>query len=106
VLDAPEGEAALRICEDETQHVDIMLTDMVMPHMSGSDLYEKARRLRPDLRVLYMSGYTEGAIVHQGNLKPGTAFLQKPFSGTALARKVREVLEDRGTASDRPAAGG
>lgn len=70
-----------------------MLTDVMMPHMNGRELYERLAPLRPDMKVLYMTGYTEDAIGHQGTLNPGTALITKPFTPDALARMVREVLD-------------
>ncbi len=72
------------------------LTDVVMPGMSGKELSEKVAPLQPEMKVLFMSGYTSDAIVHQGVLAPGVAFIQKPFAVASLARKTREVL-DSGT---------
>jgi DNA-binding NarL/FixJ family response regulator len=72
--------------------VDLVLTDVVMPGMSGRTLADQLRNRCPGLRVLYMSGYTDDAIVRHGMLEPGLAYLQKPFRPDALVRKVREVL--------------
>jgi PAS domain S-box-containing protein len=93
VLESQDVEDALRIAERQDGTVHLLLTDVVMPHMSGRALAEAVKRFRPDVKVLYMSGYTDNAIVHHGVLDPGTALLQKPFTPAALARKVREVLD-------------
>ncbi len=92
VLDAPDGERALQRVAEHHGPVDLLLTDVVMPGMSGKSLAEKLVQVQPDLKVLFMSGYTENAIAHHSVLVPGTAFLQKPFSLTAMAAKIREVL--------------
>jgi two-component system cell cycle sensor histidine kinase/response regulator CckA len=73
--------------------IHMMLTDVVMPHMNGRELADRATAIRPDLKVLFMSGYTDDAIVHHGVLDPDTAFIEKPLSTEPLARKVREVLD-------------
>ena len=70
-----------------------MSIEVVMPQMGGRQLAERVASLRPETRVLYMSGYTDDAIVRHGELKPGTPFIQKPFTASGLATKVREVLE-------------
>jgi two-component system, cell cycle sensor histidine kinase and response regulator CckA len=93
VLSAGDGEEALRIVAGHVGPLHLLLTDVVMPHMGGRLLAEELVRTRPDLRVLYMSGYTDDAVVRHGVLDSGTNFLAKPFTSTDLARKVREVLD-------------
>jgi PAS domain S-box-containing protein len=95
VLPAGDGEEALRIAGAHEGEIGLLLTDVIMPRMGGPELYERLRQLRPGIKVLYMSGYTDDAIVHQGVLDPGTAFLQKPYSPISLARKVKEVLDGK-----------
>ncbi|MGA2974817.1 MAG: response regulator [Spirochaetia bacterium] len=92
VLPAQDGEEAFRICEEHTGPIHLLLCDVILPKMSGRDVVKRLTSRRPDMRVLYMSGYTANAIVHHGVLEPGIAFLQKPFSPAALLAKVREVL--------------
>ncbi|MBI5576818.1 MAG: PAS domain S-box protein [Deltaproteobacteria bacterium] len=97
VLAAGDGEEALRTSARYEGKIDLMLCDVVMPGMSGADLSRKIALSRPDMKVLFMSGYTDNAIVHRGVLDPGTAFIEKPFSPDALARKVRAVLDAKKT---------
>jgi two-component system, cell cycle sensor histidine kinase and response regulator CckA len=92
VLEAENGESGLRVAEAHGDGIDILITDVVMPGMGGRELAKKLLQIRPNLGVLFLSGYTEDTILHQGVLGPGTAFLQKPFTLQNLARKVREVL--------------
>jgi YesN/AraC family two-component response regulator len=81
------------VCQAHASQIHLLLTDVVMPQMGGRGLAERLAVLRPGTKVLYMSGYTDDAIAHHGNLAPGTHFIAKPFSAADLAAKVREVLE-------------
>jgi CheY-like chemotaxis protein len=94
VLTATNGNEALAICEQNPQTLRLMLTDVIMPQMSGKQLADRAVQLCPRLRVLFMSGYTDDAIVHQGILDDGTHFIGKPFAAADLTRMVRKVLDD------------
>ncbi|HEX9127649.1 MAG TPA: response regulator, partial [Gemmatimonadaceae bacterium] len=91
VLVAANADEALRRFE-ENPAIDVLLTDVVMPGASGPELSRQLVQRRPALKVIYMSGYTDEAIVHHGVLDPGIAFLNKPFTADALGRKIREVL--------------
>jgi hypothetical protein len=95
VLEADNGDAALQIVSGHSGKIDILITDVVMPGMSGRELSARMCASCPQTRVLYLSGYTEDAIVHEGVINPDTAFLQKPFTLQALSRKVREVLDEQ-----------
>jgi nitrogen-specific signal transduction histidine kinase/ActR/RegA family two-component response regulator len=95
VLEATRGEEAIRLCRVHEGAIDLSVVDVVMPEMSGPDLIRQLTPLKPQMRVLYISGYTDEAIVHHGILRSGAAFLQKPFLPEALLRKVREVLDSR-----------
>ncbi len=92
-LTAANGPAALEVSDRETGRIDLLITDVVMPGMGGRDLAEKLRVRRPEIKVLYVSGYTDDAVLMHGPASRGTAFLEKPFRMGALARKVREVLD-------------
>lgn len=93
VLEATHGAEALSIAEQRQGKMHLLLTDLVMPGISGRVLAEQMVILQPELRVLFMSGYTDDAVVRHGGLEAGVAFIQKPFTPDGLARKVREVLD-------------
>ena len=92
VLEASSGRDALERVRIEEGPIHLLLTDLVMPDMGGTELASRLQQLHPDLRVLFMSGYTDDGVVRNGLLGPGRAFLQKPFTPHALARKVRDAL--------------
>jgi CheY-like chemotaxis protein len=93
VLAAVDGEEAARLCAEHPGGVQLLLTDVVMPEVNGRVLAERLGALFPGLRILFMSGYSDEAVVRHGIIRPGTAFIEKPFSEGSLARKVREVLD-------------
>jgi signal transduction histidine kinase/integral membrane sensor domain MASE1 len=94
VLSASSVPEGLQVSAEHPGSIHLLLTDVVMPGGSGRDLAEKVMASRPDVKVIYMSGYTDDAIVQHGVLVPGTVFLQKPFTPQALGRKLREVLDE------------
>src|SRR2546430_11901630 len=93
VLEAADGEAAIRLAANSAEHIHLLLTDVVMPNVSGRDLAEMFAKTFPSSKVLFMSGYTDDAIVRHGILQEGIAYLQKPFTPESLASKVRAVLD-------------
>lgn len=93
VLDASHGDDALKAIAEHTGPLDLLLTDVVMPRMSGSEVTERIRATHPGVRVLYMSGYTEEAVIRNGVLGSVVPFLEKPFTPDVVLRKVREVLD-------------
>jgi two-component system cell cycle sensor histidine kinase/response regulator CckA len=95
VLEAGDGKEAVRLSEQYPEPIHLLIADVVMPQMSGRQLTERVTAARPEIGVLYISGYTDDAIIHHGVIDPDTAFLQKPFSPVALARKVRLTLSQR-----------
>jgi two-component system cell cycle sensor histidine kinase/response regulator CckA len=94
VLPAADGPSALELIRRNSKPIDLLLTDVVMPGMSGPEVAAAVTSMRPGTEVLYMSGYTDSAIGHHGVLEPGIAFLQKPFSADELTRKVRSLLTE------------
>ena len=93
ILEAEDGAAALQIVDGHKGTIDLLLTDVIMPGMNGRELATRINQLLPDVRVLYMSGYTENAVGHDGTLDAGVNLLQKPFSLPVLKDRVREVLD-------------
>jgi two-component system, cell cycle sensor histidine kinase and response regulator CckA len=93
VIFAETPERALRLAEEYSGEIQLLMTDVIMPEMSGRDLRERIHALRPEIKCLFMSGYTADVITHHGVLEEGIHFLQKPFSRNTLAKKIREVLE-------------
>jgi PAS domain S-box-containing protein len=95
VIEAADGGEALRLAEGHAGTIDLLLTDVVMPGMSGAELAQRFRELRPGVRVLYASGYADEAVVSHGARHDGVPFLQKPFEPDDLVRRVREVLDSK-----------
>jgi len=96
VLEARHGGEALAICRKH-EHIDLLLTDVRMPKMGGRELAEKAAPLHPEMKVIFMSGHADEGLIGEGiKGKQGTAFLQKPFTSTQLANKMRDVLDVHG----------
>ena len=81
------------LCEGHTGHIHLLLTDLILPGVSGRDIAKRVCSLRPEVKVLFMSGYTDDAIIQRNGIDPSFAFLSKPFSSTTLAAKVRDVLD-------------
>jgi len=92
LLEASSGKAAVSIFKAYPDTIHLVLTDVIMPNMGGPKMRDQLVKLRPDIKVLFMSGYTDDAIAHSGVLTPGTAFIEKPFTPVGLARKIREIL--------------
>ena len=92
VLEARNGREGLALCEAHEGPIDLLVTDVVMPELGGRELAEGALKLRPGMKVLFMSGHTQDVILKEG-VQKGAAFLQKPFTPAGLAQKVRETLD-------------
>ena len=93
VIVATSGEDAIRVAEEHPDPIDLLVSDVVMPGMNGPELSRRLASRRPRMKVLYMSGYTDLAVVHHGEIEPGAAFLEKPFTSQLLLTRVREVLD-------------
>jgi hypothetical protein len=92
VLDTGDPHEAIRICEQRAETIDLLVTDVIMPGMNGPQVVERVARLQPQMRILYISGYTAKALLDHG-IGQNVSFFAKPFSPEALARKIREVLD-------------
>jgi CheY-like chemotaxis protein len=92
VLVSRQAEEALQLCEGTDEPIHLLLTDLILPRLSGRELAERIAALRPDIKMLFISGYTDDAVLRHGVLGSGTPFLQKPFSMEVLLQKIREVL--------------
>jgi two-component system cell cycle sensor histidine kinase/response regulator CckA len=95
VFEAATPAEALEIAGQKHEQIDLLLTDVVMPGMGGDELARALTRLYPEVKVLYMSGYTDGALLHRGVLAPGTAFIQKPFTSGMLVERVATIIESK-----------
>lgn len=93
VHEASDAASALAMFDKRPFQIDLLLTDIVMPGMNGRRLAEELLTRQPSIKVLYMTGYSRNAIVHQGRLDPGVSLLQKPITQAMLARRVRELLD-------------
>jgi two-component system cell cycle sensor histidine kinase/response regulator CckA len=94
VMDVDTPDKAIALAESTSGAIDLVLTDMVMPRMSGQELSRRIATLKPGIRIVFMSGYSDQAIGDLGNLEPGTLFLQKPFTMDALMRTIRRALDE------------
>jgi CheY-like chemotaxis protein len=98
VVEAGKADEALRFYEEHVGEIDLLLTDVVMPGMSGKELADQLKSQCPELKMLFMSGYTDEAIVHHGILDSSVEFIQKPFTPAGLIKRVRDVLDSNGRA--------
>ena len=92
MIEASSGEEAVKFCQENGSKIDLLITDAVMPALGGRELADKLKELCGEMKVLYISGYTDDASIYAADLPAGTAFLQKPFTLGSLLDKVKEVL--------------
>jgi DNA-binding NtrC family response regulator len=103
VLVADRPEVALEICRQHANRIHLLLTDVIMPGMNGNQLAGEVVKMRPEIGVLFMSGYADTTVMRNGNFGQVSSFLQKPFSPTVLGRKVREMLDQLEATPQKPA---
>jgi CheY-like chemotaxis protein len=97
VLVADDPDQGMKLIGEQQDEIHLLLTDLILPGMSGRELVDRVTKEKPEMRVLFMSGYSDEAVARHGILEPGLAFLQKPFSRDGLVRKVRDVLDSAGS---------
>jgi len=95
VITCSDAQSAMVFLAQSERPVSLMLTDIVMPGQNGKELGDEAQKLRPGLKIIYMTGYSRNAVVHQGRLDPGVDLIQKPISQTDLANRIRQALDRR-----------
>ncbi len=95
VLSAADPAAAIELAREHSASIDLLVTDVMLPGLSGRDLARQIQNLKPGIPVLYISGYSDDAVARHGIVDPGTHFLQKPFTPTQLGKKIREILDSR-----------
>jgi two-component system, cell cycle sensor histidine kinase and response regulator CckA len=93
IILAGDGEEAMRFMQESSQHIDLLVTDVVMPNMMGSELVERLSGSHAGLKVLYLSGHTDSTLQRQGLVPAGRTLLRKPFAADTLLRKIREALD-------------
>jgi CheY-like chemotaxis protein len=93
VVQSADAETALEMCSDKTTKIDLLLTDVVLPGIDGRQLAEEMKKLRPTIKVLFMTGYSRNAIVHQGRLDRGVELIQKPITHSELSERIRGLLD-------------
>jgi len=96
VIAATDGKQGIEIAKAHSGRIDLLLTDVVMPNISGRQLVEMVKAIHPETAIVFVSGYTEDTVVHQGVLQPGVEFLSKPFTRESLAVKLREAVAAKG----------